>query len=183
MHSSLLSVCALASFACALADFSGYMHLPGRNFSTSESYTRYSTPWGGVLSIESAKSLCDQDDECFAFWVGTTVGNTLYRVPPADGVDTYISNSTCGTGPASIVSGSCGATSITSYLQCPLADWAYGQPKFLAAFDLPPNLIESACSSRDDCLGFTITSDLAHGVLWGSTGNAFSLYVKLPKLD
>jgi len=109
------------------------------------------------------KALCEDTSNCDSF---STADGFLRSFGHNATVNSWVSNSTCGTtGAASVQPGSCFSPS-SSYVVCNNVK-ASGYYVVTAAFALPPFLIETACDKSPSCVGFMATTDETRGWLLG----------------
>ena len=113
--------------------------------------------------VPHMKAACEDTAGCNSF---STADGFLRAFAHNATVDSWLSNSTCGSsGPAAVQSGSC-FTPGAAFVVCNGLK-ASGYYTTIAAFTLPPFLIESACDKDAACVGFMTKADQTAGWLLG----------------
>ena len=113
--------------------------------------------------VPHMKAACEDTAGCNSF---STADGLLRAFAHNVTVDSWLSNSTCGSsGPAAVQSSSC-FTPGAAFVVCNGVK-ASGYYTTIAAFTLPPFLIESACDKDAACVGFMTKADQTAGWLLG----------------
>ena len=149
------SSCGLPNFECYLKDAvvpSAYDTCVSCGFVPE--YVPYS------FDMEHMMALCAATPTCAT--VDTTSGY-LRAFTPNNTVNSWISNSTCGATPSSILPASCFAPSETFAVCENVPNTA--QYDIIDAYALPPFLLEKACDSNKACVGYMATADESKGWL------------------
>jgi len=116
-----------------------------------------------AYDVPHMMAACEATPNCASF---STADGFLRAFNPSTAVDSWLSNSTCGSsGPAAVEPGSCFSPGAT-YVVCNGLK-ASGYYTAIAAYTLPPFLIESACDKDAACVGYMTKADQTAGWLLG----------------
>ncbi len=130
--------------------------------------TAYQGPGGALLSMQTLMMLCEdpaQGGQCHRL----NSAGYLKSFPANASLQSYISNTTCGTNAKlSISSGTALSPPGTTYLVCTALDEAVGIDALydqLASFNLPPFLIKQACDQEPACSAYIVNTAGTQGWL------------------
>jgi hypothetical protein len=114
-----------------------------------------------AYDVPHMKALCEDTTGCASF---STADGFLRAFAANTTVNSWLSNSTCGSsGTAAVEPGSCFSPG-TQYVVCNGVA-ASGYYTTIAAYTLPPFLIESACDQNAACAGYMTQADQTAGWL------------------
>jgi hypothetical protein len=144
--------------------------------------TPYQGPGGAFLDQQTLMTLCEdpaQGGQCSHF---NSLGY-LKTFPANASLQSYISNTTCGTNAKlSISSGTALSPPGTTYVVCTAISGIDASYILLATFNLPPFLIERACDQNPACCAYMVDTAGTQGWLLGLLGGGEQpiAFIKLP---
>jgi hypothetical protein len=169
--------------------FSNYVLFPNTDITVDANYLQYpyQGPGGALLSTDTLMTLCEdpaQGGQCGRFNSAGAFKTWAANVAR----QSYISNVTCGANAKLTISaGTVLSPPGTSYLVCTAASGSSVDAVYttMAAFNLPPFLIEQACDQNPACSAFMADSVGTQGWLLAlapsSQGaQASAAFVRLP---